>query len=164
MKSFPFHKQTKDYTCGPASVQMVFEYFGKHKTQKELGLAMKTRTKTGTSQNDMITTAAKEGFYCYSRRNSTLFKVKHFISRNLPVIVNFIEPSEEEGHYAVIVGYKKGFLILNDPWHGKNFQISEKDFLKRWRDSKNIRKRWMMVVAKKDFQLGKGVRRPVKKK
>lgn len=151
-----YFKQDNGYSCGPASLQMVFSYFGKKLGEAKLAKLAKT-TKSGTSHVNMINLARKEGFYCYVHNNSSINQIKHFIDLNLPVIINYIEPKSEEGHYAVVVGYKRNKIILDDPWNGKNFKISIKEFKKRWYDyhKKHKYSRWILVISKKKFNLGK---------
>jgi ABC-type bacteriocin/lantibiotic exporter with double-glycine peptidase domain len=146
----PYFKQKKNHTCGPASIKMVFRFFGLHAREAELARVMKTK-KEGTEHSGLIMIARKNGFYCYVHENASLNQVKHFIDLGLPVIVNYLEPDSEEGHYAVVVGYGLRRIVLNDPWNGKEFKIFLKDFEIRW----NERKRWMFVLSKKEFNVGK---------
>ncbi|VVB80060.1 Peptidase C39 family protein [uncultured archaeon] len=152
----PFFKQRTGFYCGPASLEMVLAFFKKYKTQKELAKEARTK-KDGTTHEEMIKVARREGFYCYVHNNSTIEEIKHFIKQGLPVIINYKEPSSEEGHYAVISGYKKSRLILNDPWNGNNFKIKEKEFLRRWHDyhKKHEYKNWILVLSRKNLNLGK---------
>lgn len=153
----PFHYQNKDYTCGPASLQMVFSFFGKYEEQGKLAKMMHTTSENGTCHSQLIDAAREEGFYCYVNNNSTIDEVKHFVSEGLPVVVHYKEPSDEEGHYAVISGYGKEFITFNDPWNGKNFRISEDNFISRWHDCLNnhASTKWVLVISKEDFHLGK---------
>ncbi|MDP3996537.1 MAG: cysteine peptidase family C39 domain-containing protein, partial [bacterium] len=64
-------------------------------------------------------------------------------------------PSNDEGHYAVVVGLSDDYLFLNDPWNGKKFEISREEFLKRWKDSDGTHKNWLMVISENDLKLGK---------
>lgn len=151
-----FFRQHTSYSCGPASLKMVFDFFNLHEKEDLIMKQAKT-TKAGTSHKNLIQAVRKNGFNCYVHDNSSINELKHFISRNLPVIVNYIEPSSDEGHYAVVIGYTNSSLILNDPWNGRNFRISQNNFLKRWTDKgkNNLYKNWLMVLSKKDFVTGK---------
>ncbi len=151
----PFRIQTTNYTCGPAVLQMVFEYFGLKVTQKELIETMQPTPESGTPHDRMISAATSHGFFCYVNNESDLSEVKFFLSHKLPVIAHFIEPSYEEGHYAVITAYRNKTLIFNDPWNGKNSRLSEKEFKERWCDEKSAHKNWIMVLSTEDFHLGK---------
>ncbi|MDP2704742.1 MAG: cysteine peptidase family C39 domain-containing protein, partial [bacterium] len=131
----PYHKQSETFTCAPASLKMVFEYFGRHISEQELADELKTDKKNGTRNNKIIKTAVEHGFFCYANNDSEIGEIESFLKKGLPVIVNYIEPSNDEGHYAVVVGLSDDYLFLNDPWNGKKFEISREEFLKRWKDS-----------------------------
>ncbi len=150
----PYFHQRTDHTCGPACLKMIFAFFGLKLSEKKIVELTKTNF-AGTNHAPIIKTARKEGFYCYVHDNSTINQIKHFIELDLPIIINYIEPSDNEGHYAIIVGYKKNSLVFDDPWNGRNFILPNKKFEKRWRDSKNKYKKWILVLSKNKFSIGK---------
>lgn len=156
MLRVPFFGQQKEYTCGPASLGMVFGFFGLRTSETSLARLAKT-TREGTSHLHLIDAARKKGFYCFVHEAATVNQIKHFVDIGEPVIVNYVEPSTEEGHYAVIVGYTKHSLIFNDPWNGKRFKMSVKEFIRRWHDCHEGHKyrRWILVLSKNKFELGK---------
>jgi len=153
----PYHSQKTDYLCGPAVLQMVFSYFKKFKPQDKLAKDLKTSRKTGTHHREMIRVARENGFHCLAKENSSLHEIKHFIDKKLPVIVYYLEPDTEEDHIAIVSGYSEKSLIFHDPWNGKDFRLSNSVFLNRWHDhfEGKAYRRWMMVISKKDFNLGK---------
>jgi len=151
----PFHKQKTIYNCGPAALQIIFNYFGISITQTELEKKLETDPTNGTSHQKIIEVAREYGLFCYVNNDSSLKEVYYFLQQRLPAIVNFIEPSNDESHYAVIIGINKQSVLLNDPWNGKNFKIKKKEFDKRWHNEEGTNKRWIIVFAKEDFALGK---------
>lgn len=151
----PFYKQDTNYTCGPTSLQMVFSFLGIFKSEADLMKDACTTKNNGTEHADMIRVATKAGFFCYVNENSTIIEIQRFIGLDLPVIVNFIEPSSNEPHYAVIVSFYSGGILLHDPWNGKGFELKEEDFLSRWYDNHNKSFRWMMVLSRENFELGR---------
>lgn len=151
----PFRYQKNVYTCGPAVLQMVFAYFRKRYSQKLLAHIARTTEEAGTDHSGMIRAATSAGFYSYVNDNSSFHEIAHFLAHGLPVIVNYIGPSDRDGHYAVIVGFNNRDVILNDPWNGKGFRISKRAFLRNWHDYKNVHKQWIMVIAKDNFAIGK---------
>lgn len=154
----PFHAQETDYTCGPAVLRMVFEFFGITKSEKWLTQKLDTNSIIGTSHQALIRIATEEGFYCYVNSNSDFFEIIHFVKLGLPVIVDFKEPTEEEGHYAVVSRvskFLKTAIYLNDPYNGKDIKLSEKEFLSRWYDPLTKSKNWIMVLSKENFEVGK---------
>ncbi len=151
----PYFKQHTEYSCGPTSLEMVLGFFSDKKSEKFLIKKAHTDKVEGTKHKWMIDTSIREGFYCYVNSHSTIHEIKHFIVIGFPVIVDFTESSEEIGHYAVVVGYKGNKIIMNDPWNGRNFSITEDDFTERWHDRLTKSHGWIMVISKNDFQLGK---------
>jgi len=153
--SVPFYKQDTGYTCGPTSLQMVFSFFGSFMSEADLADLAETNEIIGTDHHNMIEVARLGGFYCYVNDTSSLLEVESFIDRGFPVIVDFVEPVTEEAHYAVVVGFSKGSIVLNDPANGKDFKLSEDDFSLRWHDGTTRSVRWMMVLSKSDFEIGR---------
>lgn len=151
----PYHRQKTSYSCGPASLQIIFDYFKVYATQSGLAAKGHTSKRKGTSHKDMIKLAVGNNFFCYVNNDAQLSDITDFLAKELPVIVNYIEPSDNDSHYAVVSGVTRKDVILHDPWNGKNFHISRKEFEERWHDGKNIHKKWLMVLAKEKFDLGK---------
>ena len=146
----PFFKQKSDHTCGPASLRMVFAYYGKPVSEEEIAKKAGSNPRAGTTYSNMLKAARQKGFKCFSGKNQAFRKLKSFISKSCPVIVHYIDPIENEqaGHYAVVVKCEKNFVVLNDPWNGKGFMIRKDDFLKRWHANQRSREsnRWMLVL------------------
>ncbi len=57
----PFFKQTTGVNCGPASLKMVLDYFGKVKPIEEIELLTKSKEGKGVSTIQLATVAAKLG-------------------------------------------------------------------------------------------------------
>ena len=128
---------------------MILKFFGIRKSEKSLAKEAKTNNDIGTSLHELINLARKDGFYCYIQEMSSIHILRHFISQGLPVIINYVEPSTNDGHYAVVIGYKKGEIIMNDPTNGKNFHISNKELYRRWNGRPyNNSKKWIMITSK----------------
>jgi uncharacterized protein YvpB len=157
--SVPYVRQTNGYFCGPAVIEMLLGFSGVKATQKELAKTGKTKSYRakvpGTMHNGLIKIARKYGFYCYVHESSSLHLLKHFIIDGYPVVVNYTNPSNNEGHYSVVTGFDEKDIIMNDPWEGENFKIKKEEFLKRWLDKELNTKRWMLVLSKKKFEIGK---------
>ncbi len=136
---------------------MAFSFLGKFKSESALTKEAKTN-KDGTSHQGMVETALREKFYCYVNEGSSIEEIKYFIHLRLPVVVDYTQPSGEDGHYAVVSGYQDEHIILNDPWNGKNFKLSEKEFVSRWHDchpGNHTCTWWIMVLSKTEFNMGK---------
>ena len=147
----PYFKQDSINNCGPVALQMVFNFLGRFESEKALAKKVSVSERTGTSHMSMIKAVHGIGFYCRTFRNATIGELKGLIEDGFPVIVNYIEPSYNQGHYAVVIGFEQGMLLINDPWNGKNFRLSQKEFLIRWHNSTGTSRRWMMIVSDVSF-------------
>jgi ABC-type bacteriocin/lantibiotic exporter with double-glycine peptidase domain len=150
----PFYKQDKHYTCGPASLQMTLQFFGLRISEEELARLAKT-SHAGTAHADLVCAARELGFHCYVNADAQLEEIKYFLNLGLPVVVNYVEPTDEDGHYAVAIGYTKNKIVLHDPWNGPNFTLSQEEFLRRWHDSTGSTHRWLLVLSNQGFNLGR---------
>lgn len=148
-------RQRTGYYCGPASLEMAFGFFRKHATQDHLARRAKTTKARGTTTKAMINVARKAGFHVYANDRSTIEELQFFLRRGFPVIIDFIEPSSDEGHYALVAGMEKGKIVLHDPWNGDKFALAIPEFERRWHDRFSDHPRWMMAVSEIDFCLGK---------
>jgi ABC-type bacteriocin/lantibiotic exporter with double-glycine peptidase domain len=149
MLSVPYRKQAADYLCGPAVMQMVLAFYGKRIDQARLARLLKTSRRYGTARKQLIRIAKKFNLEVQAQHHGTIDALSKYVRKGSPVIVNYIEPTDNEGHYAVVVGFRSGRMILNDPYNGKHFRISKRDFLKRWRGETPAgarSARWWMIV------------------
>ncbi|MFA6408398.1 MAG: peptidase C39 family protein [Candidatus Paceibacterota bacterium] len=154
MMLVPYYKQKTDYTCGPACLKMVFEYLGKKEvTKEELGVLVKTHPERGTSTDDMRLAVIEHGLFYSEKKEASLEDIRSFIARDIPVIVDFIEPEDEDRHFAVVVGIDTERITLNDPWHGEGFTMPVDDFEKRWGSPKNRYPKWLMAISRKEEDL-----------
>ncbi|MEK7566636.1 MAG: cysteine peptidase family C39 domain-containing protein [Patescibacteria group bacterium] len=142
----PYYRQENGYFCGPATLKMALEFFGKKISQKKLAKIAGTNKKRGTLRKDMVKTARRFGFKAKAFYWGDFKAIKSFLAEKKMVIVIFVEPSEGENHYAVVAGVDPKMIVLNDSLNGRNFRMSRKEFVARW----NKWKRWFMVLDKED--------------
>lgn len=140
----PYFRQQRDHWCGPAVLQMVLETSGIRKTQAALARAARTTKRSGTSWVMLRNVLRAYGLPASAKRGTPDLLRRSVHSGNL-VIVNFVEPSGEEGHFAIVTGMDADDLVLNDPWNGKGFRMALKDFSARWAR----RSRRMLVLKRK---------------
>lgn len=133
----PFYKQSTDFYCGPASLQMLFEYNRLKLDQDELANLLGTCPKQGTEHEMILNVIDEHGFSFFANNQSSVEEIQHFLDQKLPVLVNYLEPKDNEGHYAVAVGHDEQKIILNDPTHGAGFALPIADFEQRFRCSQN---------------------------
>lgn len=149
----PYFRQTKDYTCGPACVRMLMALHGKRFSEKHLTRSLKTNQDTGTRKKEIVRFAKRRGLACHVKTRATWRDVSRKIRRRMPVMVSYTEPSDNEGHYALVTGKRNHTVLLHDPWNGKHFQISLRAFKRRWLgfETSSAEWGWMMTfVAPED--------------
>lgn len=140
-------KQDTNYSCGPATVQMLLAHFGIKKSEADLVKELGTDRSNGTENEAIVAEIMRHGLNCKTSTGASLSEIKFYVKHNLPVLVNYIEPERDDGHFALVVGYGWWRIYLHDPWHGPNFRMSKREFLSRWKDGRNIMFRWLLVAS-----------------
>lgn len=144
----PYYKQEKGSSaCGPNSLKIVFEFYGKKYSSESLIKECKIKRGKGTTHNKLKQISRKKGFKIINR-NGNSKEIINFIDKGFPVIVNYINPKSKRGHYSVIKGYTKDFkkFIFSDPSNGPNFEMNINEFEKFWHNSRNTSKNWFLVI------------------
>ncbi len=146
MLKIPYYKQETPDDCGPASLQMVFEFLGKKISQKELAQRLGTGATVWASNERMEEIAREEGLSTFMQTSGTIEGLRKFLDKGIPVIVNFIEP-EGDGHFAPVLGVTEKEIIFNDPWHGEKYTLSLEYFVQNWRSFEGNREKWLLAIS-----------------
>jgi len=85
----PHFLQSDDSTCGPASLRMVFGYYGKNMSEKDIAEICDHTYELGCKSEDMACAAEALGFDVYLKNNSTIDEVIKLVDANVPVIVDW---------------------------------------------------------------------------
>jgi predicted double-glycine peptidase len=138
-------RQTFDFDCGAKALQIVMEYYGVDVREDILIKELKLN-KNGTSVDNMIFVAEKNGFKVRAATGVSLEQLKHFVDEGHPVIVIVQAWAErymaledwktdyEDGHYVVVIGYNSSIIIFEDPSSIRRTWLTEEEFLARWHD------------------------------
>ena len=137
----PFHFQNTPYYCGPACLQMVFDYYGPCITQLEIAEVARTDTRYGGTFTDDMRRAGhfsnlsvsvgnempgnitgysyrKIGYAAFEQWSMSIDDLKNLISHGYPVILlMWYDVPGGSGHFRVAVGYNETHIILHDPWN-----------------------------------------------
>jgi hypothetical protein len=135
----PFHYQTKTYYCGPAALEMVFDYYGEDIPQIEIadaantnyGVTFTTQMRRAAHFSNLSTSVGEEmpgnitgysarsyGYAAFEDEVMTIDDLKALINQGDPIIVlMWYGPSKVSGHYRVVVGYNETHIITHDPWN-----------------------------------------------
>ena len=130
IENVPIYRQPY-MDCGPTSLRMVLNFYGKNLSQEEIGRARRGR---GTSVSDMDSYPRSLGFEIYSFYDSKKDEMKYLLVQDYPLIALGVRPPNwtkgerysGEGHYVVVVGYDDFKSIFNvyDPAGGRKLEIS----------------------------------------
>jgi len=138
--SVPFHYQINKYYCGPAALEMVFDYFGENIPQQEIAEAGLTEEELGTFGKCMIRAAhfsylsisegkelegsiqgysnRKIGYAAFEKNGLSIEDLKKLIDEGFPLIVTtWYDEKKTNPHFRVVVGYNDTHIIVNDPWN-----------------------------------------------
>jgi len=139
----PFHYQEKGYYCGPACLEMVFDYYGEDISQAEIADVARTvgepvgstftdellraahfsnmSTSTGDEMPDVnITgyTLRSLGYAAFESHSMSLDDLKSFVDEGKPLILlMWYSWRHLYGHYRVLTGYNETHFFLHDPWN-----------------------------------------------
>ncbi len=130
--------------CGPASLKMVFDYYGIEKSEEEIAKSAGTTENLGTNEEGIRKAAESLGFKVEIKNESSFEEIQDYLSKKIPVIVNWFtrgrvdygDSQVPDGHYSVVVGLDDKFIYLQDPEIGKLRKIERNDFIKVWFDFK----------------------------
>ncbi len=137
----PFYYQITTYYCGPAALEMVFDYYGEDISQMEIADVARTSYLEGGTFTDEMRRAAhfsnlsisfgdempggitgysarEVGYAAFEQWELTVDDVKNLINNGEPLIVlMWWSTAKVYGHYRVVVGYTETHIIMHDPWN-----------------------------------------------
>ena len=138
----PFHYQAEDYYCGPACLEMVFDYYGEDIDQYEIADAARTigepvystytdelrraahfsnlSTSMGAELDYNITgyTLRSLGYAAFESIGMSIEDLKRYVDMGKPLILlMWYSEAKQYGHYRVLVGYNETHFFLHDPWN-----------------------------------------------
>lgn len=146
----PYHKQIDRFSCAAAVLQMALEYLGISTSQQQLKIQLHVVEDAGpiggTQEEDLITTAQSYGASVETHEAGTLADILDALHHGHPVIVNFIEQKDQEGHFGLIMGWKNQQLMMHDPLYGPAQALNPTTFMNNWKSESGKTKQWMMVV------------------
>lgn len=126
---FPYTKQPNEYTCGPACLKMLAEFYRQNTSIKKLQKVCNTDKEYGT-QFRGIQRGLKH-LDLKRLRVKKLWQAYSYLNYGVPILVSIPDPGiPEEDHYVLIIGtyinkHDEMMLYVNDPWYGENVWNAE---------------------------------------
>ena len=138
----PFQETLFKSMCGPASLKMVFDYYGIEKSEEEIAKLAGATEDLGTDDQGIKKVAEELEFKVEIKNGSTFEDIQIWLDKKVPVIVNWFTRGRNDyedlevadGHYSVVVGLDDEFIYIQDPEIGKIRKIEREDFMKVWFD------------------------------
>ncbi len=141
----PKIKQLENY-CGPASVSMVFAYYGLCLSQEQIAeeitslIKMPLHSKQpacefGLDCLDIVRYCLKKGFAVEYHQDASIDELINLVSEDIPPIVSTDYVSNREyGHFSVIKGYDldNKLLFYNDPADLRRSKLDFELFKEIW--------------------------------
>jgi len=138
--SVPFRYQKKLYWCGPAALEMIFDYFEEGVLQFEVAEVARSYPMTtyadelrraahfselSTSMGSEMPTvditgyfARKLGYAAFEQWGMMLGDLRALVDSGYPVVVlMWYSPAHIVGHFRVVVGYNETHMFVHDPYN-----------------------------------------------
>lgn len=121
---------------------------GKNLTESELSQSSNTSLTHGTRRDALVRIAKQHGFDVTSSSKGTWRDAVSLLKKGIPVLVNYREPTDDQGHYAIVIGFDELSVTFNDPWNGEQFSLPLKSFTCRWlgHRTRDPKWGWMMTL------------------
>ncbi len=144
----PF-KQTPSY-CGPASLKVLLEYYGKNFTEDELASLCKSTVEMGTSNSDLVDAVTSLGLHPVVKTNATIDDLRISIKQKTPILVGWV--SDDEPHFSIVVDVDNTHVQLMDPEYGEDgFRMPIDQFSNAWHDYDSklgqSHTHWMLTIS-----------------
>jgi ABC-type bacteriocin/lantibiotic exporter with double-glycine peptidase domain len=138
-------KQTQAM-CGPACLKIVFAFFGRRVSEKQIARACRSTLDSGTTGTNLVRGAKKFGFTGKVFDRSDFRSIAKWLRRGVPVVVDWMSTVPVRGgrhamacgHYSVVCGLEREHIVLQDPAIGGRRRVCRKAFLNVWFDFKNV--------------------------
>lgn len=112
------YQQTEDYTCGPAAVMSLMQFYGMlrademtKETELRIAKEMGTSKEFGTSPQQIADWLMHHDFSVESGINGTVDMLRENLKRNIPTLVEWIDWG---GHWALNAGYYMQHDVPNE--------------------------------------------------
>jgi ABC-type bacteriocin/lantibiotic exporter with double-glycine peptidase domain len=144
---FPCFLQKLEYDCGPTALKMVLAAFGVRADRRKLMRQLRTTERDGSTRRSLIRVARRYGLRVSAHNDATLGEVGRLLRRGALLIVEYILPVFEGGHYAVVSGLDSRSIYLHDPSEGRYYRLPRREFVRRWYGRHTqTHTRWVLVA------------------
>jgi len=115
------YKQTTEYTCGPAAVVSLLNFYGMNGDELQIAKEMGTSSTIGTNPEQMTLWLNSNGFNATWHKEGSLELLINNLKNNIPTLVEW---SDWGGHWVLVIGYDErdplkimdDVIIFADPY------------------------------------------------
>lgn len=115
------YQQTTEYTCGPASVISLLNYYRKSGNEMTIAAEMGTSSVCGTTPDQMTSWLNNNGFAASWHESGNLDTIRKRLNNDKPILVEW---SDWGGHWVLAIGYdsrntetiEDDVIIFADPY------------------------------------------------
>jgi ABC-type bacteriocin/lantibiotic exporter with double-glycine peptidase domain len=136
----PFQQET-DYTCLPACIRIVLDFWGVSRTEQEIAQVCRANV-AGTLLREAIAGVQQLGFHALRLDNGTFDDLTGYLSQGLPVIVGLaaavLYPQGSGGHAVVVCGMEQNEVLYVDPISGTEERLDTARFMRAWRQRRGL--------------------------
>jgi len=136
-----------DALCGGAAAAMVFRYWGDAHAAVQEFEPLVDRRAGGIADTALVSAIERRG-WTVDRFVGSIAQLDTHLADREPIIVLLAERGSRF-HYVVVVGHRPDVVIVHDPSVGPSREISERQFVERWRASGF----WSLVIRRRDTSL-----------
>ena len=138
----PFQETLHGGYCGPASLKILFSYYGVEKTEQELTQLCGVDKDLGTDDKTIKKVAEQLGFKVEIKNFADYDHIQTWLENGVPVIVDWFtrgrsdynDSEVADGHYSVVMGLDDDNIYLQDPEIGGMRTIARDKFMSVWFD------------------------------
>jgi predicted double-glycine peptidase len=128
---FKLHKQEYDYSCGPASLQMLYEKFGLSIAESRIIEEMGPNNE-GYSWNEIKKNIGKQGLRSQLLRDSSFEELLKYPNE---IVCYHTNRSKDPGfHYSLVLQIDDNSITLADPNFGDVVTYGREQFMSIWHD------------------------------
>jgi ABC-type bacteriocin/lantibiotic exporter with double-glycine peptidase domain len=135
-------RQQADHDCIPACLHMALDAINVlDMSYDDLKDAAKYSEKHGTYLPDLYNVLDEHLVNYKVRWHGSWTDLRVAVNDGI-VFVTFWIPSHKEAHCSIVTEVGLDYIVLNDPWFGKNYRYLKKTFLHRWQAEEC----WYLVI------------------
>lgn len=149
-------KQSDVSACGPATIEVVANYFGIKTSKVSIKKIAKYNKKEGMSNSNIVDTLRLLNLKVVERANATWKDLEKLNSKKHALIVSWMLKGYI-GHVSVVEKVTDTYIFLADSVEGKIIKLPKLVFLRLWMDyddmwypkkPSDIQLRWMALISK----------------